>query len=1218
MAVLARGLVVAMFAIGCGIADDHERGELTLIESSADAPTWAVAYGHEPWSHDEGMNMSRVVERVHHAIRRDPTTGLARVNGSGYMATFDGDGMHFESRGPGVTVRTARIAFGDDVVYAERGVPWSLLGNTAQARLAPSVVEHYEARTDGVEITWLVRERGTGNLTIELALEGARSVAQGDAAALVDSAGVVQARVGAAQLVDATGEHFPIETDVVAGGIRWRVPADVLARAEFPVAVDPLIGPETLVADPVIGPSLAWQDSPRVAASSSGYLVVWTDNRGTGQYGDWDLYGTRVSPSGIVLDPAGIYLAPEPDELSPELASNGTDYLVVWKRENVTSAPIQALRVGANGNVLDASPIAISPPTAGRPQVASNGSDYLVTYLISAGGLDFDVYATRVTAQGSVLDANGILVATAVPPEIAVASNGANYLIAYPKFNPSANIFATRVASDGSVLDSTGIEVSTPSTAERNPAVASDGTNYFVVWNDYRNTEFDLNIFGAMVTGSGAVTAPNGIAVTTAAQHQRNPKIAWNGSAYLAVWEDLRLGTDIFAARISAAGTVLDPDGIAIRRDKVDRSAPSVAARNGDFLVAWQQQDRSATYYGNLTSWDVYAQRITSAGALVQPSFPLAFTPNMYDPAIASNGTTFLVAWKDTRAFEATGFDIISARLSATGDTLDPAGIVVSNAPSYQVAPALASNGTDYFVAWEDFRNGLESDVYGSRVSAAGVVLDPSGLSLSTANGLQADVTIGSDGANYLVAWDDWSAADIHGTRVTSAGAVLDPIGIPLATGTESDVSPALGSNGMSYFLAWRQNGKVVGRRLTTSGIADTASVNVSYTETSSDPPSVTSNGADYLVAWSSFWDIRATRVSAAGTLPDAAAVYIYQGLCRPAAASDGADYLVSFYVCHSGGLSLPSVYASRVSAAGLRVDSTPLSIADSPEAETNPTIAYNAASHGYAIAYEARQRTYIRLIRFCGDGQIEASETCDDGAYANSDGCSASCRIEPGYNCYGAPSVCSDINECATNNGGCSPNAICTNALPGFSCTCASGYSGDGITCADIDECATNNGGCAVTCTNSAGSYACSCPFGFVLASDGHGCDDIDECATNNGDCASTCNNTAGSYTCSCPAGFALDADLHGCTDVDECATNNGGCAQVCTNAAGSHSCHCDPGYTLGSDGTSCTAPEPEPCSENAPCPSDEETGCGCRTTTPSQSLLLIGVLFFVRRKRR
>ena len=42
----------------------------------------------------------------------------------------------------------------------------------------------------------------------------------------------------------------------------------------------------------------------------------------------------------------------------------------------------------------------------------------------------------------------------------------------------------------------------------------------------------------------------------------------------------------------------------------------------------------------------------------------------------------------------------------------------------------------------------------------------------------------------------------------------------------------------------------------------------------------------------------------------------------------------------------------------------------------------------------------------------------------------------------------------------------------------------------ADINECATNNGGCAQICNNTAGSYQCSCRMGYTLNSDGHSCD--------------------------------------------------------------------------------------------------------------------------------
>ena len=41
------------------------------------------------------------------------------------------------------------------------------------------------------------------------------------------------------------------------------------------------------------------------------------------------------------------------------------------------------------------------------------------------------------------------------------------------------------------------------------------------------------------------------------------------------------------------------------------------------------------------------------------------------------------------------------------------------------------------------------------------------------------------------------------------------------------------------------------------------------------------------------------------------------------------------------------------------------------------------------------------------------------------------------------------NINECSANNGGCSVNAQCTNVIgEPRTCTCNSGFTGDGVTC--------------------------------------------------------------------------------------------------------------------------------------------------------------------------
>jgi len=73
-------------------------------------------------------------------------------------------------------------------------------------------------------------------------------------------------------------------------------------------------------------------------------------------------------------------------------------------------------------------------------------------------------------------------------------------------------------------------------------------------------------------------------------------------------------------------------------------------------------------------------------------------------------------------------------------------------ADGHQFAPAVAFDGTNYLVAWQDGR-GTYYDVYGARVSPAGAVLDPAGIAFSTAEREQLAPALAFDGTNYFVTW---------------------------------------------------------------------------------------------------------------------------------------------------------------------------------------------------------------------------------------------------------------------------------------------------------------------------------------------------------------------------------------------------------------------------------------------------------------------------------
>src|SRR5258708_34171001 len=98
----------------------------------------------------------------------------------------------------------------------------------------------------------------------------------------------------------------------------------------------------------------------------------------------------------------------------------------------------------------------------------------------------------------------------------------------------------------------------------------------------------------AGATTVGPVTeltaTPNGFS-------QRGPAIDWDGASYVIVWEDSRAiatnGIDVFLARISPAGAIMDATGIPVLTDMAARSGnqtfPAIAySPTGlEHLIVW-------------------------------------------------------------------------------------------------------------------------------------------------------------------------------------------------------------------------------------------------------------------------------------------------------------------------------------------------------------------------------------------------------------------------------------------------------------------------------------------------------------------------------------------------------------------------------------------------------------------------------------------------------
>ncbi|UCC11815.1 MAG: T9SS type A sorting domain-containing protein [candidate division WOR-3 bacterium] len=557
-----------------------------------------------------------------------------------------------------------------------------------------------------------------------------------------------------------------------------------------------------------ISSAYGYQFSPCIAYDGTNFLVVWEHDGA-----DFDLYGTRVSNAGTVLDPSGIAIANGPaHEYFPEVAFDGTNYLIAWKRYYNNNHYIYGTRITPGGTVLDPSGflISYSGATQGDPSLAFDGTNFLVAWEDSRNG-SMDIYAARITSSGTVLDPVGIGVSTDGSAQYTpvVTFNGEDYVIVWRDYRATASdIYGARVTQTGMVLDPAGIPVISAPNSQAAPACASDGVNCLAVCWDYR-TIHNYNIIGARVTQDGTVLDEDGIMLSTSANWQEHVSIASDGDNFLLVWEDTRDSdsSDIYGMRIGQDGTVLDPEGIPISTAENRQRYPAVTFNGTNYFVIWHDHND-----------DIYGTRVTTDGTVLDHAgIPVAIdawcqTP----PTVTSDGSNFLVIW-DWQQYEIRG-----ARVSGDGTVLDPSGFLIAVDDSSRAFPAASFDGTNFFVVWTDNRNVWSYDIYGTRVSQNGTALDPGGIPVSTIPTFNYQPSVSFDGTNYFVIWDFNS--DIHGIRVDQDGTVLDPSDIIIVAAPSEQRSPAVAYDGVHYQVIWQdlRSGTypdIYGKAVSTSGV---------------------------------------------------------------------------------------------------------------------------------------------------------------------------------------------------------------------------------------------------------------------------------------------------------------------------------------------------------------------------------------------------------------
>lgn len=550
------------------------------------------------------------------------------------------------------------------------------------------------------------------------------------------------------------------------------------------------VSPEGVMLDPpthtLIPATYYLRFNLRLAFASGVYLLTWSDFS--------DTLAVRFDQNLTPLDAAPITMVAG-FNLS-DLASNGSQFYVVWVGEENFVTTVKGSRVSPAGIVLDGSGVNISQSHSPDPftdtSVDWDGANWKVTWSFAG------VSVARVDAGGQVLDPGGIAVAGIVAGPTAASSNGdlqiawtiSDYTLQNSFDVQSASILANNTA--GPILT-----LSSSSPSQVRPDVAAGSSGYMMV---FRSDLSRVNrVMAQPLDGGGnpLTSAPILLDSGDSTNGPTTPSVAWNGSLYLATWSN---SSGVVAQRIQQDGTLVDATPFFV----MPGFGPSDAAAMGDvFLVTGLKININPEFV-----FPAAARVQGSTGVVLDTTALILGNSFARSPAVDVVGGRWLVVWESHPTHDnpiaSTNAAFVDAGGAVTAEFMVYGGYSTS---SYTYGPSVASNGSVAFVLQTaEVSSGVELDLVGRMVNADGTLQIP--VTLTPWLGNQYRPRVAWDGNWFIVAFQDqrnrlaeWeldqldARSDLFGMRVTAAGSIIDPRGFLFSNSADAEGYPTITAN---------------------------------------------------------------------------------------------------------------------------------------------------------------------------------------------------------------------------------------------------------------------------------------------------------------------------------------------------------------------------------------------------------------------------------------
>jgi PKD repeat protein len=527
-----------------------------------------------------------------------------------------------------------------------------------------AIVEHYVHRGDRIEQQFLIAR--------PLALGGRDLVIDGS----IDSDGDFEDALGSwtwtsadgtvalgdVTVYDATGAELAARMEVTADSTRIVVDADALARATYPVVVDPVIslddlrissqGPDGDPAFRANDAAIAWN------SADDGYLVVWDGDRTAGEL---EVYGQRVAADGSLVG-AAIPISTQGPDGHPSFDARdaavayapGVGYLVVWSGD-VTAGKdaIHGRFVSADGTMPGA-PFRISThgldtdttTDAVDPQVAYNPTSGVFQVVWRADEVNGEerihgrtVSSAAVLGTQQLVSADLVGGEDAMAPTLAVGSDG-NVVVAWRGDTTNGREIFGRLLDSAGVPTGVDVQLTTQAeaavavTAADNPSLAYDPAgNVFALVYDGQDgaspavTGSSRALYGVELSATMVPAGPP-LRLTGETGEARVPVVVHNADAggYAIVWQEGPLGAREITWQERDAGLFAS-------------GSPADVSAMGGGAAGFEAQDPAAVFNATAKEWfAVYEGDDTVPGDEDDEVFARRLAPSNLAPVAATTG----------------------------------------------------------------------------------------------------------------------------------------------------------------------------------------------------------------------------------------------------------------------------------------------------------------------------------------------------------------------------------------------------------------------------------------------------------------------------------------------------------------------------------------------------------------------------------------------------